>query len=682
MILTSTIERNYTMRKNPLFEQKLFSKNKVKDKDTNLNNYIVLSDLQMDDIHNNFEKTVTPPVNHMSFIKFQTPYSFIEHDVGVDESSKNPKTADSSEEKEILDLNTDKFRTTDKDKVDFWNLVNNLGPTRKFITQTTPKSEQTGSGTQDHSTISEYETPPPVAPPSIYFDKSFEMDKKSSTKSIYKPKESSTKSNTKILSTRPYSGLSEIEVPPAVDKNPKVYGQWTSSKYAGTVLNYLKSINFQNREIKRRKIPPTIPLSKISDSYPYASDFKITKLRPPSQFSQFTRRNLIEKRHDMVKKDPQINVQILEDDLRSSILKFHALTRPKQVEITNRGESKKQKDRRFYRNVNYNSVEKVNSVEEVYKPQPFTFSKEKKQSHRYFNELSLPKQKYKSDSENKESQAEVHSEDIYSKSLANANKWHNVKSYSNDFTPRRINMESVENENDQKRQHPLIRLKYKHEKELVEEDDDPTIVKGRQLAIEVSNQSNDNKDSVSILKYNHGYLPMHENTVKVKEKLRSESKTNSKRNMNAHSFNQNIKIGNALNERHVLGGNEVQKKQSFVGGYESIPDINRYRSDIDGNNENESVPSSLGPRACKNVELYDRVLYVQQDESIDMTHILSPVRAKNLAIEFILQNYKKCSLSESVLESNSKLLIDWSNTPVRLFGGAYAKTTTDLCGFF
>lgn len=684
MILMSTIERNYTLREDPLFEQKLFPKNKVKNEEVNLNNYIILSDLQTDEIHNNYEKTfVSPTVNSTkSYIKFQTPYSFIEHNVGVDATSRNPEIEDNSGEKEF-NVNTNKFRTPEKDKIELWNLVNTAGSIGKFNIKTKPKNEMLGSDTHKVSTVSEYETPPPPGPPSIYFDNSLETEKPDLTESIYKLKESSIK-------TKPNSQLSEIETPPPLNKDTKVYGQWTSSKYAGTVLNYLKSINFQTREKNTRKIPSTIPLSKISDSYPYASDFKITKLRPPPQFS---RRNILEKRYDTVKKDPQINVQILEDDIRSNILKIHAQTRPKQVEITNRGQPKKKADQsRFYRNINYDSVEKMYSVEDFNKPRPFMLSTDTN-NHRNFNEQSVPTKKYNSvlpflksleylisDSEKTESQAVVHSEDMYSKSLANANKWHNVKSYNNDYTPRRINMESEETETNQKQQHPSIRLKYKHEKKRVEKDDDLTIVKGRQLAIEVSNQSNDNKDSVSLLKYNHGFLPTHDNKVKVRDKMSMGPKTTSKRNMEAQGFDKHVKLGNALNERHVLGGDEDQKKQSFVGGFENIPDINRYRSDID--NENEKVPSSLGPKVCKNVELYDRVLYVQLDESIDMTHILSPVRAKNLAIEFILQNYKKCSLAESFLEKNSKLFIDWSKTPVRLFGGAYPKTTTDLCGFF
>lgn len=718
MILTSTIERNHTTKLNTLYDQKAFHQNRIKSDDKNIK-YIILGDLQTDEIHNNFEKTQVPrPNKTKNFIKLRTPHSYIEHDVGLDLEPKITKPADTKNEKEILDFFvTDTLRTTSEKNVNFWNLVNQAGHEGKFKVQ--PKktnknvvssSEISGSGTQDLAMISEFETPPP--PPSqigptnnVYLNKD-----KTENPSIFNINPGFTGFTTRGLqnTNKIVETLPDIETPPPPVKDTKVYGQWTSSKFAGSVLNYLKSINFHNRD---KKTPSTIPLSKISDNYPYASDFKITKLRPPAKFQ---RRNFIDHKFKIKKRgitdQPQINVQIIEEDLRSTVLKQHAQTQPKNVEVTNRGEPTKGTVR-FYRNAPV-SIESSESIEEKYKPKPFKITSPKKKSkmlsdydlYRNNNLLTiLPFLKsleyFVDDSHNIESNNVIRSSDdknsdklsnMYSKSLSNANKWHNVKSYSNDYTPRRINIDSDETKSDidakiaeANKKHPSIRLKYKHEShKIVENNEDPAILKGRQLAMSVSNQSNSNRESISIIKYNHGFLPSHDKKMKNTEKnwsIKPNPKLNRKTNGKTN-FNKHVKLGNALNERHVIGYDDKQKKQSFIGGDEKIPDINRYRSDLD--NENEPVPSSLGPRVCNNVEQDDRVLYVQPDSSIDTSHIMSPVKSKNIGVEFIQQNYKKCSLDGSIFEKNYLLFIDWSKTPVRLFGGAYPKTTTDLCGFF
>lgn len=657
-------------------------------------NYIVLSDLQTGELKNNFETTQLSPSMNItrSFIRFRTPHSFIEHDVGSDLSTRKSALMDISYEKDFFGFSvTDKTPSTNDD-VNFWNLNKNAH-SGKYNAPQKNKMQQLGSSTKAPIMLSEFETPPP-SPVFKFLDNTLEMEK-GLPASTYKFNGPTAIPGKNSFSKKYVDELSEIETPPPVEKNTKVYGQWTSSKFAGNVLNYLKNIQLRARE--QKKAPQTIPLTKISDSFPYASDFKVTKIRPPFQFQ---RRNLVEKQFETSKRSPQINVQILEDDLRNNILKTHAQTQPKQVEITNRGVGKKKQEHRFYRNVeNRDSSESFESIETVRSSKPVFLPKKKKQTDADFtlqtnNLLSiLPFLKsleyFVENSQYTDTQKIKNDNDMYTKSLSSGNKWHNVKSYSNDYTPREIKLDTENGQSaiDEKiaqvnKRHPAVRLKYKHEKNsILPYKEDATILKGRELAMEVSNQSDYNKDSISILKYNHGFLPGHNQKIKMTEKLNAAMK-NKNHFGGKNNFNKRVKIGNALNERQIIGVNAEQNKQSFVGGNERIPDINKYRSDLDNDNIDTLIPGSLGPRICRNLELYDRVLYVQPDESIDMTHILSPVRVKNIGIEFIIQNYKKCSLQESDLQNNAMLYIDWSKTPVRLFGGSYPKKTTDLCGFF
>lgn len=719
MILTSTIERNYTVKNHPQYEQKTFHKNKVRG--TNNIEYIVLNDLQTDEIHNNMEQALLPPFinKSKSFIQVKTPHSFIQHDVGNDRKRtefKNQKRIDLSDEKEILDISsaTDKARSIGNDnKIEFWNLVNHVGHVGKYRPQHKINVEQSGSGTNDLQTISEFETPPPVSQTSLdQVEKSLEIEKLPVSDSIYEMEQTAQPFHDRTQFTKRHmESISEVEEPPPPRDAKKVYGQWTSSKFAGNVLNYLKSINFHNKE---KRVPPTIPLTKVSDSFPYSSDFKLNVVRPPIQFQ---RRNsvLIKqvnnqypikpqpklKRLHKRKRDiyqPEINVQILEEDVRSTILRTHAQTLPRHVEVTSRGEPKKIIEHRFYRKIP--DLESAESSNEIFKPTPFNKGS-KKNHHNRFSSFDIHKsntlltvlpflKSVEYFTEESDSESHQNSNDMYTKSLSNGNKWHNVKSYNNDYTPRLFNMNPGDGKSsmDNKiaeinRKHPSIRLKYKPEtNQLIQSTNDAFIIKGRELAQKVSNQSDHNKESISILKYNHGFLPTQEKKIKTAVSMNSLSKSLHPRNnvRSRNSFDKHVKIGNALNEQHVIGVNEEEKKQSFVGGNEKIPDIQRYRSDID--QETENVPSSLKPRVCRNIELYDNILYVQPDESIDMTHILSPVKMKNIGIEFIIQNYKKCSLEESTFRRSSLLLLNWSKTPVRLFGGAFPKKTTDLCGFF
>lgn len=697
MILKSTIERNYTIKNDPQYQQKLFQKNKLLGNNNNIK-YIVLNDMKVDTVPDNSETTKSPIFNTTrSFIKLRTSHGSVEHDVGLDLIPKKMKWLDIQNEKEILDFTmTPKINPgkQDYEKINFWNLLNVAGNMGKFKGQNIKVKEQSGAGTQELPTVSEYETPPPPVSFRDYIHTSVKI-KKPILKTHFEMKEDEKLNPTKNNVGYNYE-VSEVVKPPPVSKNTKVYGQWTSSQFANSVLNYLKNNNFENNKV--RKVPPTIPLIKLSDNFPYASDYKVTKIHLPHKYERRSFKDYdINKREK--RENPQINVLILKDDLRTEILESHAKTLARNVEIINRGENvKNNNDQRFYRSIDKEISKKPFSLDFI-KPTPFTSASTVdsqkiladsytykdnhlmtilpflKSSEYYFNEYFDKKS--------------IDSNEMYTKSLSNANKWHNVNSYNIDYTPRRFNMESseIQSSNDKdldqaNNKHPLLQVKYKPDNhKIVKTMDETEINDGRVLALEISNLSDTNPNSASIFKYNHGFLPAskyQKSTYKPVSNLVFETKNNNLSNNN--KFDQRIKIGNALNERYIIGENEEEKKNSFIGGSEKIPDINRYRSDID--HGSETVPPSLGPKVCKNVEFYDRLLYIQPDGSVDVTHILSPVKEKNLGIEFIIQNYKKCSLEESIFEKNDLLFIDWNKTPVRLFGGSYPKKTTDLCGFF
>lgn len=691
MILLSTIERNITLKRDPRYGQKPFRRNRIRGENEQDNKYIVLGDLQVDEIRYSLHGTTTPaPTNKTNnYIIFTTPYSYIEHDVGIEHTSAKQKHISTSSEKEIFDIPvTESLRSSEKDAVSFWNLVTKHD---RFKVQS--KKELGDNGTQNLPTVFEYERPPlPTAPKGDY-----------SVRILEKQENMNLINNKNMMSNKQYVDiLSDVEKPPPPPDKSKVYGQWTSSKFVGNVLKYLKSINFyQNRE--QKKVPSTIPLVKISDTYPYQSEFKLSKLRPPLRFH---RRNFVDKSHVLKKRDinqQQINLKIIETDVRNDILKSHSETQPKSVEVTNRGEANHVVRKKYITNFEKQSLESEEtsyiSRESLKEPalQSATSLNSQKtlpdlERHRGSNLMTilpfLKSVEYFIDDHQNNQSKRTNDNDMYSKTFANANKWHNVKSYSNDYTPRRIDLDLDGKSNievkiaEANKKQPSPRIKYKHDRRKLIQDNDENIARGRALAEKITDLATENKKSVAALKFNHGFLPGHEKKMKVSNKFGAFTKTASKHyKMNSEGhFNKQVKLGNALNERYIIGQKKEQSIQSFIGGDDKIPDINKYRSDLD--NEYDNVPSSLGPKVCKSTEPNDRVLYIQQDGSIDMTHILSPVRKKNNGVEFISQNYRRCSMNDSPFEKSLYLLIDWNKTPVKLFGGAYPRKTRDLCGFF
>lgn len=700
MILASTIERNYTIKSYPEYIQKSFTKNKLKyDVDQG---YIVLSDLMS-------EENKKPHKIMKTKVKFSTmpsTASAVDHNIGMKFGLKTSRLSDSLYDRDILGLTVNE-PFSKKNTVDFWNLVNHdENNSRMQSTKNFYEYEQSSSNTNDLPRISEFETPPPSKPTNLpamqtvfYSEKDLQYEIPSVTESIYRLNEETTKYTDKMLpKSTTHDELSEVEVPPSPYMDNNVYGQWTSSKYAGSVLNYLKSIKFH---LKEKKVPQTIPLTKLSDHFPYASDLRVNIVRPPPQiqrkslvvekrfpthyFHQLSPRQLrLQKRHATY---PEINVDITGDDERDErddILLTHAQTNPTNVVVTHRSQPHNS-DQEVYKNIDKQKrgVLMQESPNESNLNQTGSSNIDLYSTHSLLTVLPFLKsiEYFTEENEDTSRDQDLKNDDIYTKTLAGG-KWHNVMTYNDEHTPRNIKIrqnEKVISIPAVNKKHVNIPLKYKSETNKLVSKEDPIIENGRVLAMEVSNQSNVNTETLSILKYNHGWLPGHHKKIKAtKTKRRLRTLTN------RNKFDKHIKIGNALNERDFIGVNDEQKKQSFEGGNAKIPDIQRYRSDIDDGSKNalDYIPPSLRPRICNNVELYDHILYVQPDGSIDMTHILSPLKIKNLGIQFVTLNYKSCSLDGSQFEESVLLLINWSRTPVRLFGGAHAMKTKDLCGFF
>ncbi|CAK1554729.1 unnamed protein product [Leptosia nina] len=671
MILASTIERNYTMKRNPKFKQRYFHKNKV----TSTNNikYIILGDMQTATTHNKIETTTSPTSSTQSYISIKTPYSTVEHDVGIDLIPQR-NTDNMLGEKASLHQSGAKSKriSNDDDKISFWNIIDDATSTPIFKGKS-PFFQDS----QNKLSLSTYEMPPSTSQVEDYSKFQTNSFMKISAKPMIDFNRNSIMKTIKLQN----AAISNIKTSPVNYKDNNMFGLRPASNFANSVLKYLKNSNI-NTKNDYRKVPPTIPLFKVSDSFPYASNTRLMRAFTPHIFQ---RKHMFDHHSKLMKRDienHQINVQILKDELRDGILKSHTKLNPINVEITNRGKRKS----RVYRKSDNSKPEII--LSDVFKPRPFSvvthklnktfpleFRKNTRMPFLKSSEYSVEDKKIDtSDTKN----------EAYSKSLSDGNKWHNVKTYSNDYTPRKINVDLSGThtnkviDNIQNKKLPSIKLKYIPDNhKVIKTDIDHDIIQGRNLAIEISNTSNAHSETVSILKYNHGFLPGHEH---VKNVTSSSASALIKGLKKEHNFNQNIKIGNALNERHIIGVDETQNRQSFVGGNENIPDIIRYRSELD--KTNEQVPPSLGSKVCKNLELFDRLLYIQPDGSVDTTHILSPLKEKNIGITFIVQNYKKCSLQESDIENHPLLFIDWNNTPVRLFGGANPRKTTDLCGFF
>lgn len=696
----STIVKNVSSEIAPQYEMTLFPKNKLKG--NKKIKYTVLGDLKFDDQKPEIlDRSVEQQKIRNDVLKHTTALN--DQDIGL-EFVSNTRFSN----KKLQKISTKPSNFNKMNRMRFWDIVNKTGKEGNFKIDTKLK-ELSSSSTQELPELSVVETPPPISQPSqSYHDTNLEFEKPPTEKSVY---------NMFLILDKPPQPLSPkeplgLEAPPPLQATPNVYGQWTSSKFAGKVLNYLRSINYNSRpKSQLKKIPPTIPLTKISDSLPYATEYKITnthrKTSGPNKTYiplRFQRTSFIDKTIvKRAKREKEINVQILEGNLREDILKHHAETKPIHVIVTSRGDfidkSPQRTEGIFNDNDSYSVSDETDSFKMDTQPRPFKVTSDLK-NHRInsddnsrFNFMTIMPflksiEYFTGPIESTQNKNLHENQDIFTRTLLKGNKWHNTKLYNNDYTPRQFDMETegmkesmVENIAEANQQHRPIRVKYlaRDHKTVPISEDEKYIEQGRKIAQRVLGKSESSR-GISLLQYNHENLNV---STEVPENFSFSSRKGLKQSQpTSNNFDKPIKIGNALNEGHVLGFNEEHTRTSFIDGDEKIPDINKYRSDFDISNS-DKVPPSLNALVCKSMEsLYQFVLYVKPDGSIDNTHITSPIKAVNRAIEFILVNYQKCSILDTKFEEHPLLLIDWSKTPVRLFGGAYPQKTKDLCGFF
>ncbi|CAG9137390.1 unnamed protein product [Plutella xylostella] len=578
------------------------------------------------------------------------------------------------EEKEIYDFVSPEKEAdspADRSPIQFWNLVNKAGLEGKFKDNMIVP-QISGSSTNELPTISMFETPPPPSPSVLYTtDNSMEISKPV-TMSHYEKLFSMAHITDKATSEDTLA----VETPPPPQKNKEVYGQWNGKKFSHNVLSYLKSIKFGNRDPP--KIPATIPLTKISDSLPYASTFSVRKKVVPLTFP----RNNFKILKRSIKEPRAINVQILEDDWKEAIRKHHASTRPMKVEITNRGINEKSGWNRYNRDVHVRRTKQ--NKKKTRKGANMTKGVNAKRNAKISTKHGLETTKLGSILPFLKSLEYfiVSNETVDTKkdTQSHNHKWHNIKSFNDNHQARAINMSVIQytpniQNNKSLELHDLKELstkKPRHKKQ-----------KKRKSKNRLRNKSNKATHALSSSTTTVNSLRTNDNTFStyLSDSLPKGAGTTERIIKPVKSvgfFNRTIKIGNALNELPVLGLNDVNKKNSFFGGDEKVPDIDRYRSDSE-ESKPEYVPPSLTSTVCKATERqHERLLSNSfADSEIPM------YKGVNLAFEFIIIMQKKCTIDQSTPDKIiDLLLIDWDITPVNLFGGAYPVKTIDLCGFF
>ncbi|XP_063634042.1 uncharacterized protein LOC134804757 [Cydia splendana] len=622
MILLSTIERNITMGIHNWNRPKTTRKNKFPAISEQGDQYIVLGDLQKDDIQTAIPHTIS---KEYEFSSSDVLSQQLEDNMKVFSKHSSHISAPKNEPKHEISVDeniTSKKKSSAKD-------FNRIFKNNEFKAHRGIK-ELTGSGTQDLPIVLEYETPPTIS--ALTSDYSIKNSDRGKTVSENKHDD--------II-------ISDVEKPPPPERDTKVYGQWASSKFASNVLSYLKNMNF-NTNKKQKKVMSTFFDGKFSDLYPYPSELSHTIIRPPINYKR--RIHSTNKRHYIVRRDikeHQINVKIINPDESDIIFPLKNVD-PKLIEVTNRGEAKINLKTTLQKseenNTPFVSEEASNSQNLLHKRQ-FDGILNTSERHRGSNLMKilpfLQSKEYFENNRNTQSK-NTKTKQPFTIGLSNDDQWREFYQKIPD------------------------KATHKH----MQGSNGDSLTAGRALAKEVSNQAKQNIYNVPLLKYKQDPITPTSNNIAVTVVNDYDAKQAS----NQINFNKQVKLGNALNERFI-GLDVHQIKNTFLGGDDSIPDINRYRSK--SNSRIENIPASLETRVCKNVELY-----VHEDESIAKSKYESPVQRRNIGFEFVVQSYKRCSTNESPLKDSSFILIDWIRTPVKLFGGAYAKKTKDLCGFF
>ncbi|KPI92037.1 hypothetical protein RR46_08463 [Papilio xuthus] len=669
MILTSTIERNHTIKRDPLYAQKRFLQNRVFG-NRNLK-YVVLGKLDSKEIKNNYETSKSPPTQKKIpiNIKYKFPYSFSENN-HLEVTSLPSTFMDNALSKDIFDFSL-ADTTGSTDKVMFWNLVNQPRQEPKYtLNQPQSDIEVTDNKETENktATLSIWNTLSPPRKKNI-FSKTFKSTKPNN-KNFYELNDDGNNNNaTTVHNESKETSKTLTSFPPE-----NSFNQLIGSKISGNVLNYLKRINYYMKDPV--KVALNVPLVKISDNFEKPKELNGLKVHQPLKFQ---RRNFVSRQFD--KREIKINGSFvntsanLED--RNSNITFLNLTLKEHENITSKT------DQRNYRNIDGIPYSKHYDKDDIYRFNPY-IGKENINNKNVFNydggrknnqHTILPFIKsieyFVNDRDNGSNELyndDINTSDLFTRSVMQGNKWRNVHTYNNDYTPRRVNLESgLIQRNDiseANRKLPSLRLKYKPEiQKFLTDNKDPSIIEGRALAKAVSNQSN--HGSFSILKYNRGFLPKRRRDQKSLGRVNRVSKTNNKENSPFINNNSNdIKSNTYLEPLTINEELNINKRR---------PELNRI---------GETSSQFYGLKICMSLQAQNHNLYVQPDGSIDLTRIVSPVKDKNTGVEFMMQNYKRCSLKDSILEGHPLLFIDWDKTPVRLFGGAYPKKTTDLCGFF
>ncbi|XP_063546454.1 uncharacterized protein LOC134754215 [Cydia strobilella] len=612
MILLSTIERNITMGINKWKRLKTTKKNKFAAISEQEDQYIVLGDLQKDDIQTEIPHTINKE------------YEIFSSDVTSQQLEDSMKVISRHSSHVSTPRNEQKHEFSIDENI----TSNKRNSAKDFKTHRGIKKELTGSGTQDLPIVFEYETPPTISA----------LTSDYSIKNSDREKTASKNKHDDIM-------ISDVEKPPPPEHDTKVYGQWTSSKFASNVLSYLKNMNF-NTNKKQKKVISTFSDGKFSDLYPYPSELSHTIIRPPINYKKkihSTKRRHYITRRDI--KEHQINVQIInpvESDINFPLKNVD----PKLIEVTNRGEAniKLTLQKSEENNTPFASEETSDSKNLLHKRQldGIINTSERHRGSNMMKILPFLKSKEYFVNNRHTQSKNTKTNQPFSIGLSSDDQW-------SEFYQRIANKADT----------------HKH----MQGSNGDRLTADRALAKEVSNQAKQNIYNVPLLKYKQDPITPTSNNIAVTVVNDYDGKQAS----NQINFNKQVKLGNALNERFI-GFDVHQIKNTFLGGDDSIPDINRYRSK--SNSKIENIPASLETRVCKNVELY-----VHEDGSIGKSKIESPVQRRNIGMEFVVQSYKRCSANESPLK-DPFILIDWIRTPVKLFGGAYAKKTKDLCGYF
>ncbi|XP_063394280.1 uncharacterized protein LOC134679304 [Cydia fagiglandana] len=623
MILLSAIERNITIGMHNWNKPKIIKKNKFPVSSEQGDQYIVLGDLQKDDIQTAIPHAIN---KEYEFSSSDVTSRQLEDNMKVFSRHYSHSSAPRHEQKHEISIDENITSNKKNSAKDFNQIFKN----NEFKAQRGIKNELTGSGTQDLPIVLEYETPPTISA----------LTSDYSIKNSGRGKTGSDNKHDDIM-------ISDVQKPPPPEHDTKVYGQWTSSKFASNVLSYLKNTNF-NTNKKQKKVISTFSDGKFSDLYPYPSELSHTIIRPPINYK---RRIHSTKRHYIARRDTkehQINVQIINPDENDIIFPLKNVD-PKLIEVTNRGEAKIKLQTSLQKseenNTPFVSGETSNSKNLLHKRQSdgIINTSERHRGSDLMKILPFLKSKEYFENNNNSQSKNTNSRPSFAIGLSNDDQWREFYQKMADKADTHKHMQGSNGD---------------------------SLTAGRALAKEVSNQAKRNIYNVPLLKYKQDPITPTSNTIAVTVVNDYDGKQAS----NQINFNKQVKLGNALNERFI-GYDVHQIKNTFLGGDDSIPDINRHRSK--SNSRLENIPASHETRVCKNVELY-----VHEDESIGKSKYESPLQRRNIGIEFVVQSYKRCSTNESPLKDSPFILIDWTRTPVKLFGGAYAKKTKDLCGFF